>query len=126
MTDGHSAGGSDRKVRTQIGTQVIETSWCVRNPKRGETEKIENLPESGYKRLFLAAWSKLQATSNLIDPETTPIFTFDPDRYELVDHQDLIVVRNREPESTYGEMVLGEQGDRPGDTVTDQEAGGDD
>jgi hypothetical protein len=121
MSDERS-GGSDRKARTQIGTQVLETSRYVRNPKRGETEKIEDLPESGYKRLFLASWSRLKATANLINLETTPILAFDPDRWELIDHEDMIVVRKREPESTYGEIILGEQGDRSDDTETNQEA----
>jgi hypothetical protein len=104
----------------------LETSRRVRNPKRGETEKIEGLPESGYKRLFLAAWSRLQATANLINLKTTPVLTFDPDRWELVDHEDMIVVRKREPESTYDEMVLGEQGDRSDDTGGDRSMEGSD
>lgn len=119
---GQSPAGSDRKARTQIGTQVLETNRYVRNPKRGETEKIEDLPESGYKRLFLASWSRLKATANLINLETTPVLTFDPDRWELLDHEDMIVVRKREPESPYDEMVLGEQGDRSVDTGPEQEA----
>ena len=123
MSDERS-GGSDQKARTQIGTQVLETSRYVRNPKRGETEKIEDLPESGYKRLFLASWSRLKATANLINLNTTPILTFDPDRWELIDHEDMIVVRKREPESTYDEMVLREQGDRSDDTDTDPLDGG--
>jgi len=119
---GQSSVGSDRKARTQVGTQVLETSRYVQNPKRGAIENIEDLPESGYKRPFLAAWSRLQATANLINLETTPVLTFDPDRWERVDHEDLIVVRKREPESAYDEMVLGEQGDRSDDTETEQEA----
>lgn len=105
-TGGRSVDGTDRKVQTRVGSQVLETQRRVANPKRGTRERIEDASEGGYKRLFLAAWAELQATNNLIDLRTTPLLTFDTDRWEWEEQNGRLVVQKREAESKYGETLL--------------------
>lgn len=82
-------------MKTRVGTQVLETDRYIRNPKRGDIEDLDDLPESGYKRPFLAVWSKTQSAT-VIDLDTASTLTFDTDKWELVDHEDRIVVQKNE------------------------------
>jgi hypothetical protein len=50
---------------------------------------------------------------DMIDLSSTPVLTFDTDRWELVEEENeesdgTIVVQKRDAESQYGEMVLDE------------------
>lgn len=90
-------------VQTQIGTKVLETPYEVRNPVTGERERMRDLSEDGYKRRFLAL--KHQMSGDTINLSNTPVMSFDKDRWEVVEKENTVFVRKREPESALGEMV---------------------
>lgn len=97
---------SDNRVRTQVGTQMLKTQPRVKNPKQSTYESIADVTPGGYKRMFLAAWANLNARNSLIDLRTTPILTFDPEKWIWEEQNGRLVVQKQEPGSKYGEMVL--------------------
>ena len=89
MTAG-SDGETDR-VKTLIGTTVYETGKRVKNPVSGECERIDRMSENGYKRKFLAVRNATQSP-NVIDLSTSPVATFDKDKWDLREEGDHYVL----------------------------------
>ena len=92
-------------VRTDIGTSVVETSKRVHNPVTDRTEDMTRLSADGYCRRFLA----LKAASNgssVVDFSSSPVATFDKDKWELNEQDGQFVLVKKEAESDLGEMLL--------------------
>jgi hypothetical protein len=92
-------------VRTDIGTSVVETPKRVHNPVTDRTEDMTQLSADGYCRRFLALKSAANGSS-VVDFSSSPVATFDKDKWELNEQDGQFVLVKKEAESALGEMVL--------------------
>lgn len=91
-------------VRVEVGTRVITCRRRQRNPITERRHDLTKLSDDGYLKPFLALKSKL--SQDTIDLRTTPILTFDKDRWDFEEKEGTVVITKREPESQYGEFLL--------------------
>lgn len=94
-------------VQTSIGTTVVETPKRINNPVTGRTEDLTNLSEDGYCRRFLATLSALNGP-DVVDFGSSPVATFDKDRWELREQDGSYVLVKREAVTSFEELVLDE------------------
>jgi hypothetical protein len=95
-------------VETCLGTTVVETPKRINNPITERTENLTNLSKDGYCRRFLAL---LSATGgpNVVNLNSSPVATFDKDRWELRETDGNFVLVKRNAETKIDEMVLGDE-----------------
>jgi hypothetical protein len=106
------------RVLTDIGTTVVETPKRIKNPVTERTEDLTNLSKDGYCRRFLALLSASDSP-DVIDLSSSPVLTFDKDRWEIGENDGNVVLVKREAESKFDEHILGD--DHSGGTGTDHE-----
>lgn len=96
-------------VRVDIGTRVVEVPRRFRNPLTDKTHDLTNLSDDGYCKKFLAL---LHATNSpdVVDLGSSPVLTFDKDRWELQEQEGQHVLVKREPETEFGARVMDETG----------------
>lgn len=92
-------------VQVDIGTTVVEVPRRLRNPLTERTHDVTKLSDDGYLKPFLA---HLHASNSpdVIDVGSAPVLTFDKDRWEFEEKDGQLVLKKRDAESTFGEMVL--------------------
>jgi hypothetical protein len=73
---------SSNRVETLIGTTTFDTPKRISNPVTGETERIDQLSEDGYKRRFLALLHE-SGRPSVVDLDNSPVATFDKDKWDL-------------------------------------------
>jgi hypothetical protein len=88
-----------------IGTSVIEVPDYIRNPLTGNREKVDDLSDDGYLKPFLALLHD-RDNADLVDLGTSPVLTFDEDRWEYQKDESGHVLVKREAESRHDELVL--------------------
>lgn len=98
-------------LQVDIGTSVVEVPRYIRNPLTDRRHDLTKLSEDGYLKPFLAL-QHASNSSDVIDLGSTPVLTFDKDRWELRDNEGQHVLAKRDPESRYGEVVLNREADR--------------
>lgn len=79
------------RVRTAIGTQVVETPRRLLNPVTGQMEDLTKMSADGYKRRLLALRSASDSAS-VVDLNSSPVATFDKETWEVTETDDHIVV----------------------------------
>ena len=92
-------------VETRLGTTVVETPKRVKNPITERTEDLTNLSKDGYCRRFLAL---LSATGgpDVVDLNSSPVATFNKDRWEFRETDGNFVLVKRNAETKFDEKVL--------------------
>ena len=92
-------------VETCLGTTVVETPKRINNPITERTEDLTNLSKNGYCRRFLAL---LSATGgpDVVDLNSSPVATFDKDRWEFRETDGNFVLVKRNAETKFDEKVL--------------------
>lgn len=103
------------RVLTDIGTTVVETPKRIKNPVTERTEDLTNLSKDGYCRRFLALLSASNSP-DVIDLSSSPVLTFDKDRWEIEENDGTVVLVKREVESEFGEQILGNDSTQETDT----------
>lgn len=66
---------------------------------------MTKLSDDGYLKRFLAVLTKLH--QDTIDLSNAPVLSFDEERWEIDHEEGRVTLQKREPESQYGEAVLG-------------------
>lgn len=92
-------------VETRLGTTVVETPKRIYNPTTDKYQDLTKLSEDGYCRKFLAMWSHADSVDT-IDVDSSPVLSFDKERFELRETDGQYVLVKREAESEFGGMVL--------------------
>lgn len=93
------------QVETRLGTTVVETPRRVHNPVTERTEDLSKLSEDGYCRRFLALLSHTDGC-HTVDFSSTPVATFDKDKWGLEERDNQFVLTKKEAESEFGKMLL--------------------
>jgi hypothetical protein len=100
------AGVEKPFVRVDIGTTVVETPARLTNPITQRTHDLRKLRDDGYLKVFLAL--KYAANSpDVVDFGSTPVATFDKDRWEMEEKDSQYVLVKRDAETKFEEKVLG-------------------
>ena len=99
---------SGRTVETRIGTSVIETPVRVHNPVTESTERMADLSEDGYCRKFLAMLYAQTGGVNHVDLASSPVCTFDKDKWKMEEQGGQYVLVKREPDNEFDAAVLGD------------------
>ncbi|KDE56700.1 hypothetical protein EL22_25365 [Halostagnicola sp. A56] len=110
------------RVLTDIGTTVVETPKRIENPVTGRTEDLTNLSKDGYCRRFLAHLSASNSP-DVIDLSSSPVLTFDKDRWEIEENGGAFVLVKREAEGRFGEKILGNYCTQDTDTDRSEDGG---
>lgn len=92
-------------VETCLGTTVVETPKRINNPITERTEDLTNLSKDGYCRRFLALLSATDGP-DVVDLNSSPVATFDKDRWEFRETDGNFVLVKRNPETKFTEKVL--------------------
>lgn len=100
-------GVEKRYVRTCFGTTVVETKARVRNPVTDKEEDLADLSPDGYKRRFLAVLAAYNSPS-VVDLDSSPVLTFDRDKWEIEEAEGSIVVTKRDVDVEVGGADGGE------------------
>lgn len=92
-------------VRVDIGTTVLEVPKRLTNPITERTHDLTNLSDDGYLKPFLA---HLHASNSpdVVDLGSSPVLTFDKDRWKFEDRDGIVVIRKREAETPLDGMVM--------------------
>lgn len=93
-------------VRTDVGESIVTTPKRIRNPVTDRTEDLTNLSADGYCRRFLALLSASNSP-DVVDLGSSPVLTFDKDRWQLQEQDGQYVLVKREAETALDEAVLG-------------------
>lgn len=99
-------GAMKDHVHVDIGTAVVEVPRYIRNPLTDRREDLTRLSDDGYLKPFLA-FLYARTGPGVVDLGSSPVLTFDKDRWELKDHDGQHVLVKRESESKFDEMVIG-------------------
>jgi len=83
--------GANEQVQTAVGSTVYETEKRVKNPVSDEYERIDEMSTDGYKRRFLALRSATHSP-DVIDLSSSPVASFDKDKWDLRDEGDSYVL----------------------------------
>jgi len=92
-------------VETCLGTTVVKTPKRINNPITERTEDLTNLSKDGYCRRFLALLSA-SGGPDIIDLNSSPVATFDKDRWEFRETDGNFVLVKRNAETKFDEKVL--------------------
>lgn len=98
-------GAKKEYVRTDIGTTVLETPKRVRNPINGKSYNLKKLSKDGYCRRFLALLSASNSV-DVVDFGSTPVATFDKERWQLQEENGQYVLVKQNAESKFGQLLL--------------------
>lgn len=100
--------GSRGTVETQIGTAVVETPKRLYNPVTGQYQRMDRLSEDGYCRRFLAMLYAQTGGCNRVNLNSSPVATFDKDKWRVEETDGTHVLVKREADSRFDELMLGE------------------
>lgn len=105
-------------VQVDIGTTLVELQRRQYNPLTDRTHDLTKLSDDGYLKKFLALLHE-QGNPDVVDLGSSPVLTFDSERWEYreVDGQHVLV--KREAETKLDELVLESPGKKS--TGTSQE-----
>lgn len=92
-------------IKVSIGTTVVEVPRHIRNPINEERCDLAKLSDDGYLKPFLATHYHT-THANVVDLDSSPIASFDKDKWELVEREQSYVVRKKEPETKFDEAVM--------------------
>ena len=95
-------------VETRIGTSVIETPKRLYNPVTEKYVRMENLSEDGYCRKFLAMLYSQNGGVNKVNLSSSPVCTFDKDKWKLQEQEGQFVMVKKEAETAFDELVMNE------------------
>lgn len=95
------------RVETVVGTSVIETPNRLHNPVTERSEYMENLSEDGYCRRFLAMLYSQTGGCNHINLNSSPVATFDKEKWRLEETDGHFALVKREPDSALDKLTLG-------------------
>lgn len=91
------------------GSRNDASTW-VYNPVTGTNERVDQLPEDGYKRRFLELLDHIES-NDVYDLGSSPVLTFDKERWTMEEQEGTFVVVKREAETRLDELVLDEGGE---------------
>lgn len=93
-------------VRVDIGTTVVECPRRLRNPLTDRRHDLTELSDDGYLKKFLAL-QFAYASPDIVDLGSSPVLTFDRDRWEEANGpESSITLVKQEAETPLDEMVL--------------------
>lgn len=98
-------GAEKDHVQVNIGTTVVKLQRWQRNPITDRRHDLTKLSDDGYLKPFLALLHE-QSGPDVVDLGSSPVLTFDDERWEYREKEGHHVLVKREPESKFDELVL--------------------